>query len=328
MLPIAIAWRLAPPAPAVVGRALTASSQTASVPVPQPPAGFNPLTATAAQLAAYGFPPRPSNAAALALWDNAMVHATTWEPGPAATSTPTTVTPDGAIGQERTNWAGYEANSDNNGGAQFTDALVQFTVPRVPANSHYTSYSPSDPMDAYWVGQGGVSEDGGALWQAALLAVSEQTPYYVFAYEYAPVDVKAIRITSVSITAGQTAYLEVWYTQNQGDYGHFWVENITTGHYADTPETQIEAPVYDSFECVAEWPQGKGSAYLPNFGSMTFDSCSAAENGSHYFETINGFNYIQDGDWCSNFKDRVQYPEALAAAGDFVVKYQAYNNCQ
>lgn len=37
-----------------------------------PPAGFNPFTATAQQLAEYNFPRRPTNSSALALWTDAM----------------------------------------------------------------------------------------------------------------------------------------------------------------------------------------------------------------------------------------------------------------
>lgn len=42
-----------------------------------PPAGFSPLKASAAQLAAYGLPPRPTNAADLARWTALMGHVTT-----------------------------------------------------------------------------------------------------------------------------------------------------------------------------------------------------------------------------------------------------------
>ncbi|HKU57620.1 MAG TPA: hypothetical protein VJP41_11430 [Gaiellaceae bacterium] len=45
---------------------------------PQPPAGFDPVTATAAQLREYGFPPRPAgrpSSAAAGAWRYAMSHA-------------------------------------------------------------------------------------------------------------------------------------------------------------------------------------------------------------------------------------------------------------
>ncbi|MGH9077306.1 MAG: hypothetical protein ACRDY0_07620 [Acidimicrobiales bacterium] len=37
-----------------------------------PPAGFDPLTASPAQLLEYAIPPRPSGQAALATWDSEM----------------------------------------------------------------------------------------------------------------------------------------------------------------------------------------------------------------------------------------------------------------
>src|ERR1700689_2501762 len=39
-----------------------------------PPAGFNAVKATSAQLATYGLPPRPAGAAALAQWTKLMSH--------------------------------------------------------------------------------------------------------------------------------------------------------------------------------------------------------------------------------------------------------------
>lgn len=317
-----------PAIPAVISRVAKVHSLSA---VLSPPPGFNPLTAPAQELALYGYPPRPTNSSALALWENAMRRAITPEAVPTATHVAGLTQPLGAVGQDRTSWAGYEADSSYNAGSQFTDALAQFTVPSVPANGGYTSYSVSDPMDAYWVGLGGTSAAGGALWQAALLAVSESSPYYTFAYQYTvSTDTLPQRITTVPISAGQTAYIEVW-LNSVGDYGHYWVENLSTGKYATdsaNPTHITNTQITSSFECVAEWPQLAGSAYLPNYGSMTIDACEAATNYTSNFQVVNSYNYIQDGDWCSNFKDRVQYPDALQGGGDFVVNYQPYNNCQ
>ncbi len=48
----------------------------------QPPAGFNPLRATASQLKRYGFPPRPpqGDAGALAAWTKAVSSAKFYRP--------------------------------------------------------------------------------------------------------------------------------------------------------------------------------------------------------------------------------------------------------
>lgn len=45
-----------------------------------PPTGFNPLTATNAELQQYGFPSRPTSPGALATWTAMMEHAKTYVP--------------------------------------------------------------------------------------------------------------------------------------------------------------------------------------------------------------------------------------------------------
>lgn len=47
-----------------------------------PPAGFDALTASDAQLAEYGFPARPTDPAQLATWEQAMSHVTVAAPPP------------------------------------------------------------------------------------------------------------------------------------------------------------------------------------------------------------------------------------------------------
>jgi hypothetical protein len=51
--------------------------------LPKPPSGFDPVTADAAALAKYGFPPRPPggpDSPAVRGWDVAMSHAKHWVP--------------------------------------------------------------------------------------------------------------------------------------------------------------------------------------------------------------------------------------------------------
>lgn len=52
---------------------------TGSPRVPVPPSTFDPLSATASELEGYGFPPRPSDASALADWTSEMQ---SWKPTP------------------------------------------------------------------------------------------------------------------------------------------------------------------------------------------------------------------------------------------------------
>jgi hypothetical protein len=302
-------------------------TETAGTGVPVTlPAGFNPVTATAAQLNEYGFPPRPSNASALAVWENAMKHAVTRISTPYSTSGPSALPLAGSIGQIPSPWAGYQANSSNNSDVHFTDALVQFGVPRVPSDSSITSYSQTDPQVGFWVGLGGLlGSEGGNLWQAGVLAVSEKTPQYYTFWEYAPHE--SWQDAHVPVSPGQTVFVEVWLNDG-GDVpqGHVYIENITTGQYLPTNAgMDISSSVSGTFSCTAEWPQYTKSQSLPDYGTMTFDSCSAAVNSTSYFQTMNSFNYYQNGDWCYNSSGtntaRVQVPDALQSGGDFLVKW-------
>lgn len=71
----------------MTAQARTFTSTGSLLNYPQPPVGFNPLTATAAQLASYGLPPRPraSNKSALVSWTTVMEHAKTEVASPDAT---------------------------------------------------------------------------------------------------------------------------------------------------------------------------------------------------------------------------------------------------
>ena len=133
--------------------------------------------ANASQLQHYGFPPRPTGGSGLQLWVQAMraaKHEVTKAPPVRAN---TTVTPNTSIGQLQTTWAGYDANSNQNGNEQFSEAQAQWVVPSVPANSQYSGYSIRDPMDAFWTGLGGGAPDQ-YLAQAGVLTVSQSVASY------------------------------------------------------------------------------------------------------------------------------------------------------
>ena len=100
-----------------------------------PPAGFNPLTASAATLAEYDFPARPTNPISLARWTTAMKHATHYvapdliaTPGLGQSATSTIST----FGTDITgNWAGYSVDSPNNNNISYDGVNATWTVPTV-----------------------------------------------------------------------------------------------------------------------------------------------------------------------------------------------------
>lgn len=150
------------------------SSTTSSSPViqpiqtfSQPPAGFNPLTASAASLKKYGFPPRPTDPAALSLWSWAMKHATHYvPPNPVASSV--MHAPPTHSGNP---WSGYTIPSN---GADYTSSEARWTQPAVAGNSNYTNYNKA-PDASFWTGIGTSN-----LIQAGADSIATATPQYRF----------------------------------------------------------------------------------------------------------------------------------------------------
>lgn len=110
---------------------------------PAPPANFNPLTATAVQLKLYGFPARPTNAAALAQWEDVMSHAKHYVRLKPVQGTVT----EGLVGNIRYNqtWAGYSVQSADNY-ATYYESWAEWAEP---------SYSGGDDHPSFWTGMGG-----------------------------------------------------------------------------------------------------------------------------------------------------------------------------
>jgi hypothetical protein len=310
-----------PPKPAVILRA-SASSTQADSPLLPVPAGFNPLTASPAQLAAYGFPPKPSTNAAA--WTNAMEHER-FEAGPplSATQAPnssTAVSP-AASGQEQGNWAGFDVQTNQNSSDIFTYATGQFVVPSISGNNLFSSYSLNDPMDAFWVGLGGSATSGSSVLfaQLGVLSVAQSTPkdYFFIEDGNIPIDnsngtpkyVQPYRF-GPSISAGQSAYVAVWYPTINGELNvEFYLENITTGA-SQAAKFRITSPdITDhSAECVAEWPQNH-PYYLPDYGQTDFQNCEVSTNWETSLYNFPSFYYNQIGNWYDGVE--LQYPGAL-----------------
>lgn len=118
----------------------------------QPPAGFDPTTATDTQLAEYGFPQRPvgdASSPAVQLWRLAIAHAKAYvAPSPVCTTATFYLQTSG-------NWAGYVASHAYYNNVHFTWAESAWVVRGVPADDNSTCYSwPCAPGAAFWTGTG------------------------------------------------------------------------------------------------------------------------------------------------------------------------------
>lgn len=258
------------------------------VTLPAPPAGFNPLRASQAQLVRYGFPVRPSSGQALRTWTYAMSHATHYEvPGVARVSTvrhtpPWLTAQNGSTARHASysgNWGGKTISYSVIDDAAFTWESGQWYQPSVPADSAYPKSgwdqeNDGAPDASFWTGIG-ITD----LIQAGADSVSTNPQTYEFWYEDYPLN--TVWETSPSITAGDTGWEFVEYNSN-GTSSYF-LENVTTGGY--TPYENESSP-YVGFRQLDYINEFLGSSF-PDFGSATF-SYGDGGNGS---STV----YLQSG---------------------------------
>jgi hypothetical protein len=123
-----------------------------------PPAGFQPETATAAQLDEYGFPPRPSDPAQLAQWQKEM---SLWKgaapPAPFLTETHTQVTADTVT---HPIWAGYAVTAEPGSISAFSHVEGWYIEPQMgPSRCSSTA-------EVSWAGLGGYYDPYNGGWLA------------------------------------------------------------------------------------------------------------------------------------------------------------------
>ena len=250
---------------------------------PPVPPGFDPLTATDAELQHYGFPlpPPASHPAALASWRQAMADAHTEVASTAATSSETatnmlTVSSSAPL----TNWAGWISIGSNNNNVVYTETSANFTVPNVSGSSSYTSGAyQSAPGLLLWTGMGGATGTSTerSVDQAGVAAIQTSTPQYRFWYEDYPYF--SMVYHGPGIKAGQTAYVNVSFSSSSY-VTTYYLENLTTGDYQPfavrTPDW-ASTPYLSSADYVME-PKAKG--LVTHFGSASYTACLSIASGT------------------------------------------------
>jgi YD repeat-containing protein len=137
--------------------------------VPTPPAGFDPLTASASQLDEYDFPARPTDSTELSDWTAAMSNyqsGSDLAPDPSlsfAASTPASV----AYRESKlpySNWAGYVMGTPNGTKRLYDGAQATVTVPDHPGTCALDNNGNSNGI-GIWIGLGGTVEGKATLAQ-------------------------------------------------------------------------------------------------------------------------------------------------------------------
>ena len=251
-----------------------------------PPAGFNALTSSDADLAAYGFPPRPNEALqpkAFGAWKKAVA-ASTRRIAPQLELTNIKHGPIQRVSESSNtsnNWSGavafsgatsYQADS-------FYYVFADYVVPA--ARQAYGVCTGSWDFSSTWIGIDGSGSDD------VLQAGSESDAYcdgsgtasfYSAWYEWFPLG--EVRIKNFPISAGDDLFVEVWSEGPTQGFAYF--ENYTTGQ---TVELEFSAPagvnlVGNSAEWVVERPGVNGGlADLTNYISDYMADCFAATFG-------------------------------------------------
>jgi len=272
----------------------------------RPPANFDPLTASDAQLAQFGFPPRPDAATApdrYAVWKKlvtapqhrlqpALEHTTIHNgrarlvssrggaPG-LARNTRVGVAND-AASVTTMNWSGYAVVDGQNPFQSGTTVYGEWVVP--VAQQAAGACTGSWAYSSEWVGIDGFTSSDvlqAGIEVDALCSSGSTTAFYSAWYEWYP-DVET-RITNLPIAPGNIIGVEVW---NSGPtQGNAYIVNYTT---QQSVSLAFNAPagtslVGDSVEWVVERPEVNGSfADLTHYVAEPFNFCHAAAGAGTY----------------------------------------------
>lgn len=115
----------------------------------KPPADFNPLNATPADLKKYGFPSKPTDETSLKSWTRVMEHAINYVAPDQTALDPKSYPTNGLVDSEEwDNWAGYVQISSDNSNASYQEAFGDITV------TQYTGTA----CPSYWYGMGGYND--------------------------------------------------------------------------------------------------------------------------------------------------------------------------
>jgi hypothetical protein len=271
-----------------------------------PPKGFNPSTATAAELNEYGFPSRPTEATTLSRWQTQM---SAWKG--AATPLPflaeSHMSMDSVLNQS---WSGYAVTGTV---GNYTHAEAWFIEP------NYYSSRCSTNAETTWAGIGGYygTPNGDVLAQDGTIHGAPGFGNGQAWWEIVP-GLNAIPV-NLSGTYPYTFDASVrWLGDAYRFYMYDYYSGITVAFdYSSSSYTG------DSAEAIAERPEINGSSSnLSNFGTLVFEQTEA--NGV-YFNSYSP-NGLRHGIHMFNFSDNhdLADPSTISSYGYFT---DTQHNC-
>jgi hypothetical protein len=267
-----------------------------------PPSGFDPSTATDAQLEEYGFPQQPADQTDLALWQADISNWTgTVTPPPFLTETNSN-----ADTTYSSNWAGYSVTDSR---APYSHAEASYLEPS------FQSSSCSSNANVTWAGIGGYSRD--IVGQDGTThnvpgAYNHEAWWEIYPWN---------NITAVNLY-GHPGYKFYASTRYLGNGYRFYMHDYYSGHAITF---DVYHNLYDgsSAEAITERPKIGGSlSKLSNFGTLTF--LGSAVDG-HTIDTYSAAT-SRHGVHMENFNngDDLAAPSAIGSGGSFTV---SQHNC-
>lgn len=274
------------------GRAYVYSIDGTTATFPVPPAGFDPLHASDAQLAEYGFQPRPpSDSVAYASWAETMAsYRSTPVPdialGPAISQPHRQTTSGGFI---QSNWGGWIADWGA-GTTHYVATEMDFTEPSV------SSTTCSGASMAAWTGLGGyhtgkLVQDGVEVPTNGLSLCSSKASGYCAWYEYLnDANPNPPRIMSnVTIHSGDNMHLYTVYSSSLGRI-NFYVADNTTGTSQSVIITGVGTSYYDGSSGDFIGAEAASGTPLKHFSSFSTRN-GYAENTAGTWTTISSARY-------------------------------------
>lgn len=271
--------------------------------IPQPPASFDPLNASDADLATYGFPARPPTAADLSAWTADMA---SWQPTPDVGLCAT----HGLRATIYNNdiWSGFDADSSSS----TTYIAVQGDYHQ-PAKG---STSCSSPQEVSWVGLGGyhypkLIQDGTGI---------DTTGHYYAWYEYlsATGGINITKMPSVTVHAGDRIHdYVVHQTAGLGQTTFYVADNTTST--SQSVIINLGSAYYDgsSAEMIDERPTINGvPATLTNFGVVNWTNANVQKSNATWYN-LGTQTTVEFDMWNSAFTHYLAFPYSLSSSTTF-----------
>jgi Peptidase A4 family len=310
MMPLAGAAMAQSPTAAPVGISPTAagiynSSHTIKTNVPgvtgfpDLPPGFDAVSASAEQRAAYGLPPAPpaTDPASYATWKKAMSHigharqytgpltVTKMKSMPMKAVGKPTASADGTISSSSYNWSGVASTTAAtawNATNSFYYVVSEFNVP--VAQEAFGYCDGTYDIEVSWNGIDGYSNgdvlQGGSLSQAICMSGVTSPLYYAWVEWYPSYDI----IEEYAVNPGDDIVVVTYATSPMN--GYVFVQDLTLNIYKTVNLVPTEPPylVGSSAEYIVERPYGSGSGlgyyplanYISNFWASSYAYTTSA----------------------------------------------------